>query len=373
MEPKKFLTFQSKDNSVKIEQILTDLGYNLSDRGRYWQCSAVYRDGDNQTALQIWKDTGIWKDFVANTKYLPFEKLLQLSCKSDDDLDKFLETFSQEDYTTEPELKAPKMDMEEFFDKEEVRTLLPHYNFYNEKGISDDILKLYHSGFMMSGKLNGRYSFPVFDGNKRVIGWSGRHLMWNSSSSFPKWKHLGKKANWIYPINLPFDSENVFLKCIEEKREIILVESIGDSLALSQQGFYNHMVVFGLKLSSKQLSYLVSLDLDRITISTNNDSNKSKNRGLEAALNMYIKLSQFFDLSKIQIKLPRIKGYNIQDFGDILEKKLDINDWYNIKINKKKQLELILNSIYNNNKHKTLINLLKDYLFQLDFETNPLS
>ena len=73
-----------------IEKTLIDLGYQLSDRGKYWQCNAIYRDGDNRTALQIWKDTGIWKDFVANTTYQPFKRLLELSCKDDSKIDEKL-------------------------------------------------------------------------------------------------------------------------------------------------------------------------------------------------------------------------------------------------------------------------------------------
>ena len=36
-----------------IERALKNLGYDLIDRGKYWQCNAVYRDGDNKSALQI--------------------------------------------------------------------------------------------------------------------------------------------------------------------------------------------------------------------------------------------------------------------------------------------------------------------------------
>ena len=56
-----------------IESILIDLGYDLDDRGDYWQCNALYRDGDNRTALQIYKDTGVWKDYVEETGFLPFK------------------------------------------------------------------------------------------------------------------------------------------------------------------------------------------------------------------------------------------------------------------------------------------------------------
>ena len=47
----------------KIQSILEELGYNLYDQGNYWQCSALYRNGDNKTALQIYKDSGTWKDY----------------------------------------------------------------------------------------------------------------------------------------------------------------------------------------------------------------------------------------------------------------------------------------------------------------------
>ena len=104
--------------------------YELSDRGKYWQAKALYRDGDNPTALQIWKNTGIWKDFVANTKYQPFNKLLQLSCKDDARLSEIIESIKNENECFIPVTKTPKMETEQFFNHNDVGTLLPHYNFY---------------------------------------------------------------------------------------------------------------------------------------------------------------------------------------------------------------------------------------------------
>ena len=72
----------SKD--LDIESILVDLGYNLDDRGEYWQTNAVYRGGDNKTALQIYKDTGVWKDYVQETGFLPFKALVEKSCEDID-------------------------------------------------------------------------------------------------------------------------------------------------------------------------------------------------------------------------------------------------------------------------------------------------
>lgn len=359
------------DAPEKIERILTELGYDLSDNGKYWRSNAVYRQGDNRTALQIWKNTGIWRDFVANTTYQPFKKLVELSCQDNEKLKEFLDSVKPENQSFIETTKTPKMESDQFFNHDEIKTLLPHYEFYNKKGISSNVLELYRSGFSMSGKMNGRFVFPIFDENGKVAGISGRHLLWKPESYTPKWKHLGKKANWIYPINLPNKSgenNNVFLSKIEEKKEIILVEGIGDSLALSQQGLYNHLVVFGLEISSKQLSYLMSLSLNKIYISTNNDSDKSDNRGLEAAIKIYLKLIKFFDVDKIEIRLPIVK-----DFGEMLEKNIEIDRWINKKVNKKNQVEYIIKYLYNNKGESKQISLLKNYLEQLNLERNTLS
>jgi len=348
--------------SDRIEKVLNELGYNLSDHGKYWQSNAVYRQGDNRTALQIWKDTGIWKDFVANTPYQPFKKLVELSCEDDIKVNEFLDVVQNKDFSFIESIRAPKMEAEQFFSHDEVKTLLPHYTFYNNKKISDETLKVYRSGFSMSGKMNGRFVFPVYDGNAKVVGLSGRHLLWKDSSNFPKWKHLGRKANWIYPINLPSEV-NLFKNKIEETKEIILIEGIGDSLALSQQGYYNHLVVFGLEISSKQLSYLMSLSLNKIYISTNNDKDKSDNRGLLAAIKIYLKLIKFFDIDKVEIRLPICK-----DFGEMLEKDISMDKWLNKKVNKVNQVEYIINHLYNNGGNSKQISLLKDYKDQLNVE-----
>jgi 5S rRNA maturation endonuclease (ribonuclease M5) len=356
------------DQSERIEKILTELGYDLSDNGKYWRSNAIYRQGDNKTALQIWKDTGIWKDFVANTGYQPFKRLVELSCNDDSKVSEFISSIEKKEESFITVTKAPKMESDQFFSHDEVKTLLPHYEFYNKKGISDKTLSLYRCGFSMSGKMNGRFVFPIFDENRKVIGISGRHLLWKSASTTPKWKHLGRKTNWIYPINLQPEEDNIFKKTIEEKREVILVEGIGDSLALSEQGYYNHLVVFGLEISSKQLSYLMSLSLDKVIVSTNNDKDKTDNRGLQAAIKIYLKLINYIDINKVEIKLPVCK-----DFGEMLETNIPISKWEDKKINKISQLEYIIKFLYNNENDKKQISVLKNHLEQLKLERDSIS
>ncbi len=63
--------------SYDIKETLKSLGYKLTDRGRYWQTNAIWRDGNNRTAIQIYKDSGKWKDHVEGTKFMRFEVLVR--------------------------------------------------------------------------------------------------------------------------------------------------------------------------------------------------------------------------------------------------------------------------------------------------------
>ena len=75
-----------------IQEILQNLGYKLKDCGAYWQTNALYRGGDNPTALQIYKDSGVWKDFVEDTMYLPIDALIEqtIGCKDSVEVKKYL-------------------------------------------------------------------------------------------------------------------------------------------------------------------------------------------------------------------------------------------------------------------------------------------
>tara|TARA_R100000008_G_C3570713_1_gene161929 strand:- start:782 stop:1555 length:774 start_codon:yes stop_codon:yes gene_type:complete len=246
--------------------------------------------------------------------------------------------------------------------------LLPHFKFYNDKGISNSTLKLYKGGLATAGKLNGRFVFPIFDeeDSNQIIGFTGRHLRWHQESEFPKWKHVGRKSNWLYPLCLPDVSTQSlpFLESVQESREIIIIESIGDSLALTENKFLNHLVVAGLDLSSKQLSFLLSQELDQIIIATNNDKSKA---GLYAAIKIFIKLLNYFDIDKIRINLP-----TENDFGDMHTKSVNFKEkWYDKPLDKGRQISTILsileskegsNILKNKTEKKKKINFLKNFI-----------
>ena len=70
----------------QIRDILTDIGYNLSDQGKYFRTKPLYRDSSSATVLSIRKSDGIWKDFredIGGTLEDLVRLTLRLKSKSD--------------------------------------------------------------------------------------------------------------------------------------------------------------------------------------------------------------------------------------------------------------------------------------------------
>ena len=289
----------------KIKDILEELGYQLSDKGSYWQCAALYRNGDNKTALQIYKDTGAWKDYVANTPFMPFKQLLVLTLNSNDpkDLEKYLskeETFFLKERAHS---QNDKLYMEEVYPEDCLKKLLPHYKFYNSRGISNDVLQKLKGGLATKSQMYQRFVFPIYNQYGQIHGFSGRDM--SGKEGRPKWKHIGKKNNWVYPAYVKQKSGILLDDYTDDY--VIIVESIGDCLNLMQNGFNNVLVSFGLDISSKLLCAIVGFDFKQIYISFNNDSAKSDNRGMDAAVKNYFGDMNDLDFKKWKQKLLLIK------------------------------------------------------------------
>jgi len=326
-----------------IHDALNQLGFKLNDRGAYWQTSAIWRNGDNPTAIQIYKDSGVWCDFVEQGKHQPFSRLVGkvLGTSDKKQIEKYIKVDGIHlDFVEEKDNRV-KISMDHIYDITDLKKLLPHHKFYLDRNISLDVLKMYQGGYATAGKMNGRYTFPIFQEKikENIIGYTGRSPRHTKDSPFPKWKHIGQRKNWIYPLYIPVKGKYPFLKDAEDKKEIIIVESIGDSLALSENKFLNHMVTFGLSLSSKQICQLVSLNPSTITIAANNDHNKEINIGLEAAIKNFVRLMDFFDISKLCIKLPETN-----DLSDLhVSNRFDC--WATKNVNREKQLNFILKKL----------------------------
>tara|TARA_Y100000361_G_C11135016_1_gene331331 strand:- start:275 stop:1330 length:1056 start_codon:yes stop_codon:yes gene_type:complete len=319
-----------------IKETLSSLGYTLQDRGKYWQTNAIFRNGDNKTAIQIYKDTGIWKDYVAETPFMPFEKLIEitLGTKDKDVIKKYIKeevdfSFKRKDNTVE------KLEMEKIYPEDSLSKLLPHYDFYNKRGISTETLKFFKGGLATGGAMYQRYVFPIYNKDGLIHGLSGRDMA--GSESRPKWKHMGVKSKWSYPLYVPQNKTFPIYDFISDCREVILVESIGDMLNLHENGHKNVLCTFGLDVSPSLICSLVSINPSEIIISLNNDSSKENNAGLQSSIKNYLKLTSHFDFDKISICLP-----NKNDFGDMSTE--DIEKWIEKKssVDKEKQRSNIL-------------------------------
>jgi len=293
----------------QISEILTEIGYSLSDQGKYFRTKPLYRDSSSSTVLSIRKSDGVWKDFRADIGGT-LEDLIRLTLrlKSKEDTTKWLINKG-----VNPNFEArkiePRVTQTKIFKNELLHKLLPDHSYWNDRGITNDTIKVFEGGVTHSGKMAYRYVFPIFNHKKQIIGFAGRDLKPDQGQDAkffrPKWKLIGDKSKWRFPLIVNHD-------LIRRSRQAILVESIGDMLSLWEHGIKNCIVTFGVSLSPDTMSLLTRLDPDRILVSFNNDSGNN-NAGNKAAYGARKKLLQFFDEDQITIKLPN--KYN--DFNEM--------------------------------------------------------
>ena len=340
--------------TVDIENLLTNLGYKLQDRGQYWQCAALFRGGDNPNAIQIYKDSGVWKDYVEGGDFFPLPKLIKKTIGEKEY--KKLNLKEGSTFKSLPTEELAVTSQEKLFDKKDFDNLLPHYSFYNKKGISDKTLIFFKSGMCTSGSMYQRYVFPIYNKFQQIHGVAGRDMA--TSSNRPKWKHMGRKTSWAYPLYCQDEKGSTpIFKNILDLKEVILVESIGDMLSLFERGYTNVLVTFGLDISSHLISILMGLNISSIHLSFNNDFNSSINAGQTACVKNFLKLLSYFDCTQINIALP-VKN----DFGDMNES--DFIKWENKKNKNLSSNNLICESVLKLSKILFSKNKISKNLFQ---------
>ena len=296
-------------NAEDIKSILEQLGYKLNDRGKEWRSKPLYRDSDNDTSLKINKLDGKWIDFARNESgsiEQLIEKTLGISFGSGKNWIKKNGINSTTALKVKEEIN---LEYIKFFDPELLKKLSKIDRYWNDRGIKSETLEPFDGGMCSTGKMAGRYVFPIFDEEKRIRGFSGRSIYSNNEI---KWKHIGKRSDWNYPL---FLTKNY----IESEKECIVVESIGDGLSLWQSGIKNFIIAFGLN-SLEHICYsLVKLDPSKIIIAFNNDlvDGKTGGAGNAAARNFKKNLETFFSKDQIIIKLPQSN-----DFGSMTKEQI---------------------------------------------------
>ena len=280
-------------------------------RQSYWRTNALYRSGNNVSALQIYKDTGVWKDFVEDTEFLPFQALLEktLNTKDSSIIKPYLKNSSIS--IGRPTEKKLLKD-EKTYKESSLSKLLPHYDFYLEKGISESTLKDFRCGLAMSNMMYQRLVFPIFRSDGKIHGFSGRKVIDNDK---PKWLHCGRSSERFYP----YYSVESTRKAILNSESVHIVESIGDCLSLYENGVKNVLISFGLNISPKFTAKLSGLPIKKIFVSMNNDFSSDRNRGFEGAIKSIFKLCDSVDFEKIYFSPP-----TSNDFGDMSKEDISL-------------------------------------------------
>lgn len=301
--------------SGSIIPILESLGYKLKKHGHYYTSNAVYRNGDDTNSLVYYPHNNYFIDFVTNEKGSG-EKLLSLTLNIPiSGVSYWLKKQGYNDvqfnHQTETE---PKIKMTKIFDIDILKELLPVHNYWLNKEISIDTLKLFYGGLATKGKLAGRYVLPIFnDKAENIIGFIGRDT-YNNVENRSKYKIIGDKTQFKWPLFL--NKQNIIAK-----KEVILVESTHCVLKMWESGIDNVLCLFGTEISIALLNELIILDPNKIIISLNNEPD-NKNIGNNASEKLYHKLCKYFDKKQVNIYLPYKK-----DFG---EQTIEENTiWYN--------------------------------------------
>lgn len=206
----------------------------------------------------------------------------------------------------EPEIEEPEI----LYPISKLQDLVQNHDYWIKRGISETTIRKFRGGLAMTdkGKLAGRYVFPIFmpDG-QNIHGWTGRTLKSSEDVEkygIKKYKHIGPTSKFVYPLFLNHS-------IITEWGWIILTEGHGDILSLFDNDMPNSLELFGTNISASLIAALISANVKKIIIATNNEPDND-NIGNEAAEKIQYKLLPFFDKHVVHIKLPYKK-----DFGDM--------------------------------------------------------
>ena len=302
-----------------VKDALIELGYsNMSEDSRNFRMKPIYRDSSSNTVLSVRKDTGYFIDFSKNLSG-PFEELVKLSLglKSAEEARAWTETNVNRSSDADESKPRPKVKSPRTLNKESLLKIKHEHDYWTERGVSEEVVKIFEGGVMEEGKMKNRYVFPIFNYKKELIGVSGRYLEEIAEGSpVPKWKHIGDKSQWKYPLYYNYD-------IIRSSGEVIVVESIGDMLALWDAGIKNAIVTFGIEVNLTLVNLFLKFDVSKITISFNNDSDNNR-AGNEASKKAEKKLLKYFDKDQIRVKLPPKN-----DFGEM--DKEEIHEWHQLE------------------------------------------
>lgn len=279
----------------EIKETLEQLGYKLTPDRQGWRSSPIYRESHNPTSLKIYNN-GSFVDYSAGLKGGWLELIrLSTGLQTIEAAQTWLQSKGKA-YIANKTPIIPKLKMAKTFPKEMLENLFPEHDYWINRGISLDTLKTFKGGFCKTtSRFKGYYVFPIWNSKNDIIGFAGRDV---TESKKIRWRLCGNKSEWRYPLFINYS-------IIKAKKECIIIEGIGDSLALWDVNIKNTIVLFGVEMSLSVLNLLLKLELNKIIIALNNDGGAGNN----GAEKLYNRLLKYFNKSQIEIKLPIKKDF----------------------------------------------------------------
>lgn len=262
------------------------------------RCPACAAEGGDTTNggghLKVWP-SGAFNCAKAGGDDKDHNRQIRASLYPDDDAAQQAALLSDVEYI-DPD---PRVDSPTIYPDSMLARLVHDYSYWRGRGIDDNTCARFEGGLAPideKSKLSGRFIFPIRDDQRRIVGFSGRLVLPNSFA--PSWKHLFKSSKVCWPWYLNGDA-------IRARGSVVLLESIGNGLSLSQVGIHNWLVLFGLQFNSVVLGHLASVNPRQIIISTDNDSlgkASSREAGNRAARKVQAQLSSFFPEERVVIR-----------------------------------------------------------------------
>ncbi len=298
----------------KVRKILDRLELTVTyEAPKYLAVSTGYRGGDTPTGVQCY-ELNVY-DCVLGRAYTWIQFVSEVKKISAKDAEAWLSGVEIENGEDEDE-RIDKIQMGRTLAEEDYNDLVKSYQFFLNRGIDASVLEYFDAGLAQSGPMYGRVVFKIRNDKGKLIGVVGRDAL-NRTAKNPnlaKWKNKGPKAEWVYP-RLERTGE-----AIAATGQIIVVESLGDTLALCDAGIWQVVCNFGLYISPARTAYILKKNPKEIFIALNNDLDKKTDWGQQASEKMKNKLNAFFSEDKLIISPPD-KG----DFGEMSRK--EIQDW----------------------------------------------
>ncbi len=216
----------------------------------------------------------------------------------------------------------PNARVERFYPEEVLKKLVPDYTYWagRKPPIDPEIVRRFEGGVAPrneKGPLSGRFVFPLRDDQRRIVGWSGRIL--GSSSFTAKWKHLGPAPGVLKRLCWPWYLNG---GDIQKAKTVILIESIGNGLRLSQGGINCWLALLGTTLNDSVIGHLMAAAPRRIIISTDNDqlrgAESTDKAGNRAANQFKTKLGALFGEDAVVVR----QSQSAKDWGEASEEEL---------------------------------------------------